>query len=84
MRNAMNEVTRVVRARLRDGLKRWNRLIGKGRLLVPPHPAKPALPPHIGAWAGVPTDPAGQPISQREFNARKGSWLPSEADRPSF
>ena len=36
---------------------------------------------NIGAWAGVPTDLAGRPIGQEQFNAQIGEWLPSESDR---
>ena len=34
----------------------------------------------VGTWAGIPTTPEGQPISQAEFDARKDEWLPTEAD----
>jgi benzoyl-CoA 2,3-dioxygenase component B len=82
MRNAMNEVTRGSYVRDCDlGLKRWNRLIEKAG-----HSFRLSLPStrfrrNIGAWAGVPTDLEGNPISQEEFNARKGGWLPSESDQ---
>jgi benzoyl-CoA 2,3-epoxidase subunit B len=36
---------------------------------------------NIGSWAEIPTDPGGRSISQAEFEARKGDWLPNEADR---
>ena len=82
MRNAMNEVTRS--SYVRDcelGLKRWNRLIERAaysfRLSLP----STRFRRNIGAWAGVPTDPSGQPIGREDFEARKGGWLPSEADR---
>jgi benzoyl-CoA 2,3-dioxygenase component B len=81
MRNAMNEVTRNAYVRDCDmGVKRWNRLMEKAG-----HNTRLSLPStrfrrNIGSWAGVPTDPAGRPISQAEFNARKGDWLPAESD----
>ena len=61
MRNAMNEVTRGSYVRDCDlGVKRWNRLIEKAG-----HSFRLSLPStrfrrNIGAWAGVPTDLAGQ------------------------
>jgi benzoyl-CoA 2,3-dioxygenase component B len=82
MRNAMNEVTRG--SYVRDcelGVKRWNRLIEKAgysfRLSLP----STRFRRNIGAWAGVPTDLAGRPIGQEQFNAQIGEWLPSESDR---
>ena len=82
MRTAMNDVTRG--AYVRDcemGVTRWNRLIEKAG-----YPFRLALPStrfrrNIGVWAGVPTDPAGRPITQEEFNARIGGWLRSEGDQ---
>jgi benzoyl-CoA 2,3-dioxygenase component B len=81
MRNAMNEVTRGSYVRDCDlGVKRWNRLIEKAG-----HSLRLSLPStrfrrNIGAWAGVPTDTAGNPITPEEFNVRKSGWLPSQAD----
>ncbi len=82
MRNAMNEVTRGSYVRDCDlGVKRWNRLIEKAghdyRLTLP----STRFRRNIGAWAGVPTDPQGNPISQEEFDRGKAGWLPSEADQ---
>jgi benzoyl-CoA 2,3-dioxygenase component B len=34
----------------------------------------------VGAWAGVPVTPQGQPISQAEFDSKKDQWLPTGAD----
>src|ERR1019366_9541996 len=84
MRNAMNEVTRG--SSVRDcelGVKRWNRLIEKAgysfRLSLP----STRFRRNIGAWAGVPTDLTGRPISAEQFNAQIGEWLPSESDGES-
>ncbi|HEY5077792.1 MAG TPA: benzoyl-CoA 2,3-epoxidase subunit BoxB, partial [Acidimicrobiia bacterium] len=82
LRNAMNEVVRnsYVEDCMR-GLGRWNRLIeGAG------HAFRFSLPSTrfrrtIGNWANVATDPAGQPISQAQYDAQIASWLPSDADR---
>ena len=82
MRNAMNEVTRGSYVADCDlGVKRWNRLIERAgysfRLSLP----STRFRRNIGAWAGVPTDPTGRPITQGGFDARKGEWMPSEADQ---
>ena len=63
------------------GVTRWNRLIEKAG-----HSFRLSLPStrfrrNIGIWAGVPTDTTGKPITQEEFNAKQGGWLPSESDR---
>ncbi len=81
-RNAMNEVVRV--AYVEDcmkGLTHWNRILEAAG-----HAYRFTLPSTrfrrtIGSWANVPTDPAGNPISQAEYDANIASWLPSESDR---
>jgi benzoyl-CoA 2,3-dioxygenase component B len=35
----------------------------------------------IGAWANVPTDLDGKPISRDEFERRLSEWTPSASDR---
>ncbi len=64
MRNAMNEVTRGAYIKDCDiGVQRWNRLIAevgyKFRLALP----SPRFRRAVGVWAGVHTDPQGNPIS---------------------
>ncbi len=82
MRNAMNEIARD--AYVKDceiGVKRWNMAIKRGgqdfQLALPSRRFRRA----IGAWAGVPTDPAGAPIATEAFDRQVAQWLPSEADR---
>jgi len=82
LRNAMNEVVRnsYVEDCMR-GLTRWNKLIDAAG-----HAFRFTLPSTrfrrtIGNWANVPTDPAGDPIAQSEYDARIASWLPSDDDR---
>jgi benzoyl-CoA 2,3-epoxidase subunit B len=82
MRNAMNEVTRA--AYIKDceiGVQRWNRLIAEAgfefRLALP----SPRFRRAVGVWAGVPTNPEGDPISEETWAIRRGDWLPTEADR---
>jgi benzoyl-CoA 2,3-epoxidase subunit B len=79
MRNAMNEVTRAAYIKDCDiGVQRWNRLIAEAgyefRLALP----SPRFRRAVGVWAGVHTDPQGNPISDE---ASRSGWLPSEADR---
>ncbi|MFZ0036793.1 MAG: benzoyl-CoA 2,3-epoxidase subunit BoxB [Candidatus Acidiferrales bacterium] len=82
MRNAINEVTRD--SYVKDcemGMKRWNKHIEKVG-----HSFRMTLPSTrfrrtIGSWANVPTDPAGNPITQEEFDAHISEWLPTDGDR---
>jgi benzoyl-CoA 2,3-epoxidase subunit B len=82
MRSAMNEVSRT--AYVKDceiGIGRWNRLIREAG-----HDFQLALPSlrfrrSVGAWAGIYTDPTGNPITAEEWRGRQHDWLPSEQDR---
>jgi benzoyl-CoA 2,3-dioxygenase component B len=82
MRNAMNEVVRNSYAEdCMRGLGRWNKLIEAAG-----HAFRFSLPSTrfrrtIGNWAGIPTDPAGTPIPQEDYDARVLSWLPNDEDR---
>ncbi len=82
MLNALNEV-------LRDdyitdsigGVSRWNKVIEKagiGFRLSTPHKA---FHRSIGSLAGVKVAPDGRVVSEQEWNARVGEWLPTAADR---
>jgi benzoyl-CoA 2,3-dioxygenase component B len=82
MRNAMNEVLR--NAYIRDceiGVKRWNLQIKRAghhiELRLPSSRFRRA----IGAWANVPTDLDGKPISREEFARRLPGWIPSATDK---
>jgi len=82
MRAAMNEVSRS--AYINDcgiGVQRWNRLIEEAghdfRLVLP----SPRFRRSVGAWAGVHTDPQGNPISAEAWCVRQRDWLPSDEDR---
>jgi len=82
MRSAMNEVTRAAYVRDCDvGVQRWNRLLAatghEFRFRLP----SPRFRRAIGVWAGVATDPEGQPIAQEEWLRREHQWLPSAEDR---
>ncbi len=82
LRNAMNEVVRMSYVEdCMKGLGRWNRLIEAAG-----HAFRFALPSTrfrrtIGAWADVPTDPAGTIISRERYDAQIASWLPTTEDR---
>jgi len=82
LRNAMNEIARS--AYVRDceiGVKRWNMAIKRAgvdfQLALPSTRFRRS----IGAWAGVPTDPGGTPISREAYERQLPAWLPSESDR---
>ena len=82
MRTAMNEVSRS--AYVKDcevGVQRWNRLIRDAgqdfRLALP----SPRFRRAVGAWAGVPNDPRGNPITADAWRTRQDDWLPSIEDR---
>jgi benzoyl-CoA 2,3-dioxygenase component B len=82
MRSAMNEVMRSLYVKDCDiGVQRWNRLIHEAgwdfRLALP----SPRFRRSVGAWAGVATDPDGNPISAETWHARQDDWLPSGQDR---
>lgn len=82
MLNALNEVLRD--DYIKDsvaGVERWNRVIDKAgipfRLKVP----HKAFHRNIGALAGVKVSPDGRVISDAEWQANVGQWLPTEDDR---
>ncbi|HSQ82439.1 MAG TPA: benzoyl-CoA 2,3-epoxidase subunit BoxB [Casimicrobiaceae bacterium] len=78
-----------INERLRDdyirdsmaGVERWNRVIERSgvpfRLKVP----HKAFNRKIGSFATVRVSPDGRVLSEAEWNAGVGNWLPSEADR---
>ena len=82
MLNALNEVLRD--DFIKDsvaGIERWNRVIAKAGVdfrLVVPHKA---FNRRIGTFSGLRVDPAGAVISEAEWTARSGAWLPSAEDR---
>src|SRR6476661_8263380 len=75
-RNGMNEITRLEYVKdCNIGITRWNMGIKRAgvdfELKLPSTRFRRA----VGMWAGVPTTPEGQPISQAEFDAKKDVWL---------
>jgi benzoyl-CoA 2,3-dioxygenase component B len=82
LRNAMNEVLRD--AYIEDcqrGVDRWNKRLAEAgvstRLSLP----SKRFYRHIGIYATLPFDPAGQFVDKAEWDRRRGEWLPSDADR---
>ncbi len=62
------------------GVVRWNRVIEKAGFdfkLALPHVA---FYRHIGEFANIHADPAGNILSDTEWNARKDEFLPNESD----
>ena len=82
MLNALNEVLRDdYITDSKGGVERWNRIIEKAgidyRLSVP----HKAFHRNIGSLAGVKVSPDGRVVSDAEWNAKVGEWLPSDQDR---
>jgi benzoyl-CoA 2,3-dioxygenase component B len=82
LRNAMNEVLRD--AYVEDcarGVERWNKRLAEAGL-----PDRLRLPSkrfgrHIGIYADMPFDDLGRLLPKASWEARRGEWLPTEADR---
>lgn len=78
----------AINMRLRDdyirdasgGIGRWNKIIQKAGVdfqLALPHEA---FHRQIGVFAAIKADPEGNIISDAEWEARKGDWLPTKQD----
>jgi len=82
MLNALNEVLRD--DYIKDsvgGVERWNRVIEKAGLphrLSVPHKA---FHRNIGALSGSKVSPDGRVVSENEWSAKVGEWLPTAEDR---
>lgn len=82
MLNALNEVLRDDFIKDSEaGIGRWNKVIEKAgipfRLSVP----HKAFNRQIGTLSGVRIAPDGRPVSQAEWDAKVGEWMPTAADR---
>ena len=82
MLNALNEVLRddFIKDSV-GGVERWNRVIDKAGLphrLSVPHKA---FHRNIGALSGAKISPDGRVVSESEWNAKVGEWLPTAEDR---
>jgi len=82
MLNALNEVLRddFIKDSV-GGVERWNRVIDKAGLphrLSVPHKA---FHRNIGALSGAKVSPDGRVLSEQEWSAKVGDWLPTAEDR---
>ena len=82
MLNALNEVLRddFIKDSI-AGVGRWNKVLEKAGIaqrLVVPHKA---FNRKIGALAGIRMSPEGRVVSEEEWKANEGRWLPSDEDR---
>ena len=82
MLNALNEVLRddFIKDSV-GGVERWNRVIEKAGLphrLSVPHKA---FHRNIGALSGSKVSPDGRVVSENEWKAKVGEWLPTAEDR---
>ena len=81
MRNALNEVLRTEYIKdCQRGVDRWNKTIkDEGidfEIVLPSN----KFHRQIGMWSGSYFTPAGEKIDQATFEARRGEWLPTQAD----
>ena len=82
MRNAMNEIMRAAYVRdCENGVKRWNKIIEKGGIDFELRLPSPRFRRTVGAWANIPTDPAGTPIAPEAFAAGLSNWIPTPEDQ---
>ena len=82
MRNAMNAVTR--NEYIKDceiGFKRWNKLIERAGFTYELKLPSDRFHRTIGAWAGIGTDLAGNPVGQEAYAEVCKSGLPSADER---
>lgn len=82
MRNAMNEITRSAYVRdCENGVKRWNNIIKKAGIDFELRLPSIRFRRTVGAWANIPTDPAGNRITPEAFAAGIANWIPTPEDQ---
>jgi len=82
LRNAMNEVLRD--AYVDDcerGVERWNKRLAEAGLSDRLRLPSKRFGRRIGIYADMPFDDQGRLVPKAEWEARRGEWLPTEADR---
>ena len=82
LRNAMNEVLRD--AYVDDnqrGVDRWNKIIREAGIDYTLQLPNRRFNRSMGVHAGHFFDPEGKPIDDKEFERRRGEWLPTTADK---
>ncbi|MCI0657403.1 MAG: benzoyl-CoA 2,3-epoxidase subunit BoxB [Acidobacteria bacterium] len=82
MRNAMNEVVRDAYVEENQkGVDRWNRIIKEAGVNFEIRLPSRRFNRKMGIYGGHFFDPAGNPITDEQFNRRRFEWLPSEKDK---
>ena len=82
MLNGLNEVLRD--DFIKDcvaGVGRWNKVLEKAGIPVKLNVPHKAHHRNIGALSGVKVSPDGRVVSDAEWNAKVGEWLPNAEDR---
>jgi benzoyl-CoA 2,3-epoxidase subunit B len=82
MLNALNEVLRD--DYIKDsvaGVERWNKVLAKAGVATQLRVPHKAFHRNIGALSGVKVSPEGRILSDAEWLANEGKWLPSREDR---
>ena len=82
MLNGLNEVLRD--DFIKDcvaGVGRWNKVLEKAGIPVKLNVPHKAHHRNIGALSGVKVSPDGRVVSDAEWNAKAGEWLPNAEDR---
>jgi benzoyl-CoA 2,3-dioxygenase component B len=81
MRNALNEVLRTEYIKdCQRGVDRWNKTIKDEGIDFEIKLPSNKFHRQIGMWSTVKFTPDGQLIDEATFAARRGEWLPTEAD----
>lgn len=81
MRTALNEVLRTEYIKdCQRGVDRWNKTIKDEGIDFQLALPSPKFHRQIGMWAGHHFTPAGEMIEADAWNARRGEWLPNDAD----
>jgi benzoyl-CoA 2,3-dioxygenase component B len=82
LRNAMNEVLRDQYVEdCQRGVDRWNKHLERAGLSARLKLPSKRFYRHIGLYADLPFDAEGRLLDGAEWEAKKSSWLPTEADR---
>ncbi|MCI0568946.1 MAG: benzoyl-CoA 2,3-epoxidase subunit BoxB [Acidobacteria bacterium] len=82
MRNAMNEVVRDAYVEENQkGVDRWNRIIKEAGIDFEIKLPSRRFNRKMGIYGGHFFDPAGNPITDEEFNRRRFDWLPGDKDK---
>jgi len=81
MRNALNEVLRTEYIKdCQRGVDRWNKTIKDEGVDFELKLPSNRFHRHIGMWAGHCFAPDGTKLDETSWNAKRGDWLPSDAD----